>query len=82
MTQELYYASGLILALIGVVWAQLNRRMNGYDRQFAKINNRCMIEVGSIATVSTKIDGLADRMERVENKVDDLSLLVKKNGTG
>ena len=81
MTQDVVIASGIIISLVGVVWTQINRRLNGYEKQFATINNRCMIEVGSIATVATKIDGLAERMARMENKVDELSLLVKKNGS-
>ena len=81
MTQDIAIAGGIIASLIGVVWTQLNRRMNGYDKKFEAINSRCMIEVGAIGGLTATLESMDKRLERVENTVENTLLLVKKNGT-
>ena len=80
MSQEIVLATSIVVALVGVVWGQVNYRMRTYDKKFDMINGRCMIEVGVIATVSESIKNLDSRTTRIEDKLDELTLLVKKNG--
>ena len=80
MTQEIVVAAGIIASLVGVLWTQTNRRINDHSKKFEQINSRCMLEVGSIATVIEQNKGLDKRMARMEQKFDELTIVVKKNG--
>ena len=80
MTQEIVVAAGIIASLVGVLWTQTNRRINDHSKKFDEMNVRCMAEVSNIATVIEQNKGLDRRMERMEKKFDELTVIVKKNG--